>query len=50
MSAVCTKWSAGLFEFRLDAHTCTWPVDSPPVTFRFSVWAEVASIVSMIVL
>ena len=37
-------------EFTLVDHTCTVPVDSPPVTVKLRVCAAVASIVSMIVL
>ena len=49
-SAVRTKKSFGLVEFRFVAQMCAWPVDSPPVMFMVTCWAAVASMVSMTVL
>jgi hypothetical protein len=50
MSEACTNQSAGPVEFTFVLHTCTVPVDRPPVTLTVTVCAAVASIVSMIVL
>src|SRR5947209_5868220 len=48
-SVVCTNQSAGLFELRLVAQTCTVPVGRPPVTLKLAVSGAVARVVSTMV-